>query len=530
MASERAVKSNALGTKLSNSDHQEQEEVIDFLSDPSASGPGIEGVERCETHGAIVFLAGARAYKLKRAVKLPYMDYSTVERRHTMCQAELTINSPLAPMIYLGVCPVVRNSDGTLRLGSLDETDQAVDWLVVMNRFDQSALFSALCDRGALTDSLMRALAEQVALFHQKALKTEAYGGLGGISDVVKECETIFGNTPGLFPEGKVSNFSRFARQALAQNGELLEARRTNGHVGRCHGDLHLSNICLLDGIPVLFDAIEFSDDFGCIDLLYDLAFLIMDLERHGREREANILLNRYLAKTGDYAGLPALPLFLACRAAIRAHVAATTILIAAKNAGELANQAAQLFDLSVDYLKPGSAQLVAVGGLSGTGKSTIAASLAPAIGRRPGAIVVRTDELRKELWGIPESQKLPQEAYSKEFSAKVYAALAERTSIILKSGQSVIADGVFGTQVERDLVRRQAEALSLSFHGFWLEASQPVLEKRIAGRIGDVSDATVAVLHSQMRNVDPPNDWVRIRATGPLLQIVSKAEQILSA
>ena len=133
--------------------------MIDFLSDPSAYGSGIEAVERCETHGAIVFLAGARAYKLKRAVKLPYMDYSTVERRHTMCQAELTINSPLAPMIYLGVCPVVRNSDGTLRLGSLDETDQAVDWLVVMNRFDQSALFSALCDRGALTDSLMRALA-----------------------------------------------------------------------------------------------------------------------------------------------------------------------------------------------------------------------------------------------------------------------------------------------------------------------------------------------------------------------------------
>lgn len=507
----------------------DQSEVIDFLAKPSAYGLGPCPVERCETHGAIVFLAGDRAYKLKRAVRLPYMDYSTVERRRAMSQAEISINQPLAPEIYIGVRPIVRNADGTLCIGSVHEPNAAVDWLIVMHRFDQQALFSAICDRGALTIPLMRQLAERIALFHQQALKSGAHGGLKGISSVVEECSAIFRTMISTFPKGKILAFERLARDALRQHGPLLEGRRLDGHVRRCHGDLHLNNICLLNGIPVLFDAIEFSDDFACIDLLYDLAFLVMDLERHGRGLEANILLNRYLARTADYSGLAVLPLFLACRAAIRAHVTVTAA-IAAKGriSPGKAHEATQLLELSLDYLTPKGAQLVAIGGLSGTGKSTLAASLAPAIGRRPGAIVVRTDELRKKLWGVGEEQRLPQDAYAKEFSAKIYAALAEQTALILKSGQSVIADGVFGTPQERGAVRRVAEALGISYHGLWLEGPLPILEKRVEGRIKDVSDATAAVLHAQMRDVETPNDWKRISVTAPPPEILSKAKRAL--
>jgi hypothetical protein len=506
-----------------------QSEVINFLSKSSAYGLEPRAVNRCETHGAIVFLVGDRAYKLKRAVRFPYMDYSSVERRHAMCQAEISINRPLAPEIYIGVRPIVRNADGTLRIGSAHERDAAVDWLVVMHRFDQSALFSSLCDRGALTVRLVRQLAERIAVFHQHTLKSESHGGLKGISTVVEECSAIFGKMTDALPQEKILTFERLAREALLHDGPLLEARRLDGHVRRCHGDLHLNNICLLNGTPVLFDAIEFSDDFACIDLLYDFAFLVMDLERHGRGMEANVLLNRYLARTGDYTGMGALPLFLACRAAIRAHVTVTAAIVAeATIFRNKAHEATQLLELSVDYLTPKGVRLIAIGGLSGTGKSTLAASLAPTIGRRPGAIVVRTDELRKELWGIGDELRLPQGAYSKEFSSRVYAVLAERTSLILKSGQSVIADGVFGTRPERDAVRQLAEALGISFSGLWLEGPQPILEKRIEGRIEDVSDATVAVLHSQMRDVEVPHDWKQIFVAGPAREILSKAKRAL--
>lgn len=506
-----------------------QSEVIDFLSKPSAYGLGLSPVDRCETHGAIVFLVGDRAYKLKRAVALPYMDYSTIERRHAMCEAEISINRPLAPEIYIGARPVIRNADGKLRIGSAHEQNDAVDWLVVMHRFDQAALFSSICDRGALTIPLIRQLAERIALFHQHALKTESHGGLKGISTVVEECSAILKNMTRTFPKGNILAFERLAQEALLQHGPLLEARRLDGHVRRCHGDLHLNNICLLNGAPVLFDAIEFSDDFACIDLLYDLAFLVMDLERHERKTEANTLLNRYLARMADYSGLAILPLFLACRAAIRAHVTVIAAMMAeGKVSPDKAYQATQLLELSLDYLTPKGAQLIAIGGLSGTGKSTLAASLAATIGRRPGAIAVRTDELRKKLWGVEEEQRLPQQAYTREFSAKVYAALVERTALILKSGQSVIADGVFGMPQERDAVRRVAEALGISFHGLWLEGPLPILEERIEGRIKDVSDATVAVLHSQMRDVETPHDWKRMLVGAPAPEILSKAKRAL--
>jgi len=457
------------------------------------------------------------------------MDYSTVERRHAMCEAEISINRPLAPEIYIGARPVIRNADGRLRIGSAHEQNDAVEWLVVMHRFDQAALFSSICDRGALTIPLIRQLAERIAIFHEQALKTESHGGLKGISTVVEECSAILKNMTRTFPKGNILAFERLAREVLLQHGPLLEARRLDGHVRRCHGDLHLNNICLLNGVPVLFDAIEFSDDFACIDLLYDLAFLVMDLERHERKTEANTLLNRYLERMADYSGLAVLPLFLACRAAIRAHVTVTAAIMAeGKVSPDKADRATQLLELSLDYLTPNGVQMVAIGGLSGTGKSTLAASLAATIGRRPGAIVVRTDELRKKLWGVEEKQRLPHEAYVKEFSAKVYVALMERTALILKSGQSVIADGVFGMPQERDAVRRVAEGLAISFHGLWLEGPLPILEERIEGRIKDVSDATVAVLHSQMRDVEIPHDWKRISVTGPAPEILSKAKRAL--
>lgn len=508
----------------------DQSEVIEFLSKSVAYGTGVQVVDRCETHGAVVFLAGDRAYKLKRAVSLPYLDYSTAERRHAMCEAEIIINRPIAPEIYIGVRPVVRDANGELHIGLATEQAHAVDWLVVMHRFDQSALLSSLFERGGLTNLLMRQVAERVALFHQAAPRTKSHGGFAGISEVVEECSAIFKEMMDTFPNEKILVFDRLARADLVRHELLLESRRHDGHVRRCHGDLHLRNICLLNGHPVLFDAIEFSDAFACIDVLYDLAFLIMDLERYGEELQANVLLNRYLAKLGDYSGLEVLPLFLACRAAIRAHVTVTTaIMTTDRISQDKIHEARQFLDLAIDYLTPKAAQLIAIGGLSGTGKSTLAAGLAPAIGRRPGAVVVRTDELRKQQWGVGEEERLPEAAYSKEFSAKVYNALAERAASILKSGQSVILDGVFGTPAHREMARQVAEAQGIPFRGLWLDGPLHILEKRLEGRVQDVSDATISVLHSQASNVEAPQDWTGISATGSPPQILSRARQALA-
>ena len=191
-----------------------QSDVIAFLSKFSAYGLGLAVVDRCETHGAIVFLVGYCAYKLKRAVKLPYMDYSTVDRLAMLCaRLEISINQPLAPEIYIGVRPIVRNTDGKLRISSAHEQDDAVDWLVVMHRFDQSALFGLLCDRDALTAPLMRQLAERIAVYHKRALKSELHGGLKGISTVIEECSAIFGKMTDIFPKGRIIAFERLARK-----------------------------------------------------------------------------------------------------------------------------------------------------------------------------------------------------------------------------------------------------------------------------------------------------------------------------
>jgi predicted kinase len=311
----------------------------------------------------------------------------------------------------------------------------------------------------------------------------------------------------------------------------LLDARRDDGHVRRCHGDLHLNNICLMEGRPVLFDAIEFRDDFACIDVLYDLALLLMDLDRHGLDAEANALFNRYLERSGDYQGLAALPLFMSCRAAMRAHVAVTaarTDKIGA--ATERLAEAVQMLALANGYLAQPEPKLLAIGGVSGTGKSTLATGLAPLLGCAPGAIVLRTDVIRKELLGVDELVPLPEQAYSTDVTQKVYALLAERAGAVLRSGYSAIADAVFGTSGERGAIEAVACLSSAPFQGIWLDAPAADLERRVAARRNDASDATVAVVQTQLRTIRKPANWMMLFAQGSAADILARATDALKS
>jgi aminoglycoside phosphotransferase family enzyme/predicted kinase len=462
----------------------------------------------------VVFLAGERAYKLKRAVRFPYMDYSTLERRRAMCEAELALNRRTAAMLYEAVVPVTR-ADGGFHIGGEGEV---VEWLVVMRRFDQAGLFDRLADRAALTPALMQVLAAEIAAFHAKAEQRAGYGGSAGIAWVVDGNRDGFADADfAAAAHAAAERFDAGCRAALAREAALLDARKAEGFVRRCHGDLHLRNICLIEGRPVLFDAIEFNDRVACIDTLYDFAFLLMDLERRGLRALANIAFNTYLEQSGDRRGLAALPLFLACRAGVKAQTAAAGAraqIDPAKRAALMAEAEACLA-LGETFLAPPPARFVAIGGLSGTGKSTVARHVAPLLGAAPGAVVLRSDVLRKQLAGIAATTRLAPEAYTKEAARQVYDALFAAARDVAASGQAVIVDAVFARPDERAAIAAAARDAGVAFTGLWLEAPAEVLERRIADRRGDASDATVAVLRRQLAYDLGPMTWHRVDAAG---------------
>ncbi|HEY0302682.1 MAG TPA: hypothetical protein VGC36_15155, partial [Rhizomicrobium sp.] len=381
----------------------EQAAVVAFLANPASHGLSAP-VEIHETHGSRVFLAGDRAYKLKRAVKLPYLDYSQPAQRKAMCARELAANRAMAPELYETVLGIVRDGD-TLRFGDAGD-ERAVDWVVVMRRFGQDALLEARRKAGRLALADMIPLAEAVAHFHLAAPASSDFGGICGIRAVVEENVGILRDAGGaLCPAALVGEYAALSEAWLRRLRPALGRRRRTGYVRRCHGDLHLNNVTTIAGKPVLFDAIEFDDSFAWIDVFFDLAFLLMDLDSHGLHAHANAVLNRYLERTGDYGGLAALPLFLACRAGIRAHVALAA-RAAHANDGPGRNEPGKLLNAAISYLRTRRPVLIAVGGLSGTGKTTLARLLAPERGTAPGAVILRSAVIRKTMLGVAEDMR----------------------------------------------------------------------------------------------------------------------------
>jgi aminoglycoside phosphotransferase family enzyme/predicted kinase/GNAT superfamily N-acetyltransferase len=503
-----------------------QRNIVAWLSTPAAYDlPASATVKRSETHGAIVFLAGDRAYKLKRAVKYPYLDYSTPEFRRAASFKELAVNQKMAPDLYLGVQAIVRDPGGRLHLAdNAGNGTAALDWVVVMRRFNEDDLLEKMRASGRLTPALMRDLAETIADFHGAAERRPDYGGARAMAEIVdgniKALQSISGSA---VDPRHVEHLTHLSRAALERFGPTLDRRRDDGFVRRCHGDLHLNNICLIDGKPVLFDAIEFEESFASIDVLYDLAFLLMDLERHDLRPFANIVFNRYLERTSDYAGLSLLPLFLSCRAAIRAHVAVTRAQARGTGLDAAAAEARKLLTASIRYLEPKLPRLVAVGGASGTGKSTIARALAPAVGPSPGAVVVRSDVVRKQLSGVAETTRLPPSAYTAEAGDKIFSHMTTLAAEILEANHAVILDGVYREPRQRGDVEALARQARVRFDGVWLEAPPEVLASRIAARRDDASDATVDVMRDQLAHLFRPPTWVGYDASRPVDEIVSE-------
>ncbi len=500
-----------------------QEPVLALLGDPATHGG--RRVKRIDTHAASVFLAGERAYKIKRAVRFPFLDFSTLAKRKAACAAEIEVNRPFAPQIYRRVLAVTRAADGALALGGEGEP---VEWAVEMRRFDEALTLDHLADQGRIDAALADRLGRVVAAGHALAPPVEPRPWIEAIGAYVGEHVEEFGKAPELFPPREVEELARASSAAYARIRELLVERGRRGLIRRIHGDLHLGNIALIDGDPVLFDAIEFSPLIGSGDVLYDLAFLLMDLIERGLPQSANAVFNRYLAQTRraeDLDALAALPFYLSMRAAIRAKVTAERRERAAPAAqAAIGESARRYFELARRAIAPPPPILVATGGRSGTGKSALARVLAPRLAPLPGAVVLRSDAERKALFGNDESEALPPAAYAAGVTTQVYAAIADKARRAAAAGHSAILDAVFARPGERAMAEASAAELGVPFHGFFLEATLATRLQRVAGRSRDVSDADATVVRAQESYDLGPLGWTRIDAAGAPDETLAKA------
>ncbi len=448
------------------------------------------GCDPVETHVSAIFLGDDVALKLKKAVRLPFLDFTEPATRHAMAERELALNKPAAPGLYRDVLPVTRGPDGTL---ALDGPGEPVDWVLRMARLPADAFLDRVAAAGGLADgALLDAIADAVAEDHARRPRAELpdpAARLRAVCDGNRDSALAAG-----LDAGRAAAWHTACTAAIAARSAPMAARAAEGRVRRCHGDLHLGNLCLINSRPTLFDALEFDEALATIDTAYDLAFLLMDLDQRVDRAAANRVMNRYIARTGDAGLVGPLPPLLSLRAMVRAHV----------------TREAAYLDAAETYLAPPTPVVVAIGGLQGTGKSTLARLLAPLLGAAPGALVLRSDEIRKRLAGVAPEVRLPRSAYAPGSGAEVFGTIASQARIAAEAGHAVIADGMFMDEAQR----ADIAAAGQPFVGLWLEAPLDVLEARIASRRGDASDATVEVLRDTATRATPPADWHRIDAT----------------
>jgi len=468
-------------------------------------------VRLIETHISSVLLAGDAAYKLKKPVDLGFLDFSTLAARKRYCELELALNRRTAPQLYLEVVPIT----GTAAAPRLGGEGTPLEYAVKMRRFDTEDSFDRLLERGALDAPLVDRLADRVAAFHAAIDVAPADGPFGTPQTILADAGDNFAHierlgAPGASREA-LERLRRWTDDEGAALRETFLQRKRDGFVRECHGDLHLGNVARIDGAPVPFDCIEFNEDFRWIDVMSEIAFTLMDFVDRGAPALGWRFLNRTLESSGDYAGVAVLRFYLVYRAMVRAKVA----LIRASQTGaepQAASGARGDFARHVAdaaaFAAPRPRVLILTGGVSGSGKTTIAQSLLEAL----GAVRLRSDVERKRLHGLDPAARsgsaLGSGLYTPRATRATYARLAELARALLPSGFPVIADATFLHAADRLPFLRLAREADARCTLLWCDAPLEVLRSRIAAREAagrDASEATLDVLTHQLEALEPP-------------------------
>lgn len=466
----------------------------------------VAGFEMIETHISTLVLAGPYALKLKKPVALDFVDFSTLAQRKHFCEEELRINRRTAPSLYLRVLPVTGSLDAPL----LDGEGAAIEWALLMRRFDNALLLDRLAKAGRLTAAQIDVLARRVAALHDMASPSPAPFGDAPVALrwATDNLHALAAHPLAAAERDRMAALEQWTLQRHAALAALMTERRAQGRVREGHGDLHLGNIVLLDGEPVPFDAIEFNPELRHIDVLSDVAFTFMDLLAHRLPALAWRLLSGYLQATGDHAGAPLLRWFAVYRALVRAKVA---LLRAAQGGSADASALAayrEHLDLAEALAAPALPLLVMTTGLSGSGKSTVARALVESL----GAVCVRSDVERKRLYGLAATERPADTAvlYGAEATARTYTRLGELARALIEGGIPAIVDAAFLRRSERDAMRSLARQLGVRCVVVECTAPEPVLRERLSHRAAheaDASDATGTVLDLQLQVREPLAD-----------------------
>ncbi|MDE2468811.1 MAG: AAA family ATPase [Bradyrhizobium sp.] len=501
-----------------NAPAPDQKDVLAFLDSR------IHDATRVDTHASIVFLEQHRVLKIKRAVRLPFLDYSTLDKRKRACEEELSINRRYAPQIYRRVVPITRGAEG-FHIGG---DGPVVEWAVEMARFDENRTLDHLARAGGIAPELAEEVADILYAAHQSAEVSDGAAWLASMAAIIDRNSDRF-RVQASVPSDATEHLHKVSHGQLAGARSLLRDRALAGLVRRCHGDAHLGNIALIDHKPVLFDAIEFDPVIATTDVLYDLAFPIMDLVHFGLNAAANRLLNRYLQRSWRENGsaLRLLPLFLSIRAAIRSHVLFTKNQQSPADNG-VAEEAKSYFDLALTFLRPARPSLIAIGGKSGTGKSVLARDFAALVGTPPGAVILRSDVIRKELFGVDPLVQLPAGAYIPRVTERIYDTLNDRARQIIAQGFSVIVDAAFLQEEKRDKLSTEAKGIEADFRAVFLDADRDIRLSRVGARKRDASDASSEVA-SQQEDYDIGQvGWTRVNASGSPQETFDRSKAFL--
>jgi aminoglycoside phosphotransferase family enzyme/predicted kinase len=487
-------------------------ELIRRLQDPTLYDHPVERFEVLETHISWVLLTGRYAYKLKKPVNFGFVDFSTLEKRRFFCHEEVRLNRRLAPGWYLDVVPV----SGSIERPRWGGPEPAVEYAVKMRQFPGEARLDLVLARGELTPERLDALIDVVADFHGRAAVAGSDTPFGTPDRVAERIqENLATLREHVLDPGERPRIRELARDSEAGHVVLAKTfadRKRGGFVRECHGDLHLGNVAWADDKPLVFDCIEFNEDLRWIDVMSEIAFLVMDLSDRGAAALARRALNAYVEATGDYAGLRVFAYYHAYRALVRAKVACLAWAQTPDHEAHarLVDQYRGYLDLASRSSPEGPPFLAVTCGVSGSGKTTVAQALLEEV----GAIRIRSDVERKRLFGLPPGARTgagqDEGLYAPDAGVRTYAKLAELARTALDAGFPVIVDAAFLTAVQRRTLRAVAERRRVPFVIIDVRASEAELRARVAKRARegrDASDADLAVLARQLVTREPLAD-----------------------